>query len=118
MAENPAQPPPGLRLCELSALGDPGAQGFVFGADGATFRGFVVRRGDRVAGYLDRCPHIGAPLALTPTAYLTGRGDHIICATHGALFRPDDGRCVAGPCVGRPLQPWPVTLEDGWVRTA
>ncbi len=118
MAEEPLQPPPGLRLCELAALDDPGARGFVFEAEGSTFRGFVVRRGTGVAGYVDRCPHIGAPLALTPTAYLTRGGDHIICATHGALFRPDDGRCLAGPCVGRTLQPWPVMLEDGWVRTA
>ncbi len=89
----------------------------MFEADGVAFRGFVVRRGERVAGYVDSCPHVGAPLALTPTAYLTRGGDHIICATHGALFRPEDGRCVAGPCVGRALRPWAVTVADGWVRT-
>ena len=117
MAENPAQPPPGLALCELATLDDPGARGFVFQADGETFRGFVVRRGEVVAGYVDSCPHVGAPLALTPTGYLTRNGDHIICATHGALFRPDDGRCGAGPCVGRSLRPWAVAVDDGWVRT-
>jgi nitrite reductase/ring-hydroxylating ferredoxin subunit len=57
-------------------------------------------------------------LALTPTAYLTRTGDHIICSTHGALFRPDNGQCVAGPCVGRSLKPWPVSIHEGWVRTA
>jgi nitrite reductase/ring-hydroxylating ferredoxin subunit len=118
MADHSAQPPPGLALCELAALDDPGAQGFVFEANGATFRGFVVRRGASVAGYVDSCPHIGAPLALTPTVYLTRAGDHIVCATHGALFRPDDGKCVAGPCAGRSLRPWPVAVQDGWVRTA
>jgi len=117
MAEERIGPPPGLALCELTALGDPGAQGFVFEVVGVAFRGFVVRRGDDVAGYVDSCPHVGAPLALTPTAYLTRNGDHIICATHGALFRPGDGRCVAGPCVGRSLRPWPVTVDEGWVRT-
>jgi nitrite reductase/ring-hydroxylating ferredoxin subunit len=105
-------------LCNLSALDDPGAQGFVFEADGAAFRGFVVRRGDAVTGFIDSCPHVGAPLALTPTAYLTRNGDHVICASHGALFRPDDGLCIAGPCVGRSLRPWPVALDEGWVRTA
>jgi nitrite reductase/ring-hydroxylating ferredoxin subunit len=118
MAEHPAQPPPGLAICELAALDDPGARGFVFEAEGASFRGFVVRRGDIVAGYVDSCPHVGAPLALTPTAYLTRTGDHIICSTHGALFRPDNGQCVAGPCVGRSLKPWPVSIYEGWVRTA
>jgi nitrite reductase/ring-hydroxylating ferredoxin subunit len=90
----------------------------VFESNGAAFRGFIVRWGKRVAGYVDSCPHVGAPLALTPTAYLTGTGEHIICATHGALFRPDDGKCVAGPCVGRSLKPWPVAVDQGWVRTA
>ncbi len=118
MAEDAVRPPPGLVLCEVAALDDPGAQGFVFEAGGASFRGFVVRRGDVVAGYIDRCPHVGAPLALTPTAYLTRDGDHIICASHGALFRPEDGRCIAGPCVGRSLKPWPVTLDGCWVKTA
>jgi len=118
MAEEPIQPPPGLALCELAALDDPGARGFVFALEGAMFRGFVVRRGEVVAGYIDSCPHVGAPLALTPTAYLTRAGDHIICATHGALFRPEDGKCVAGPCVGRSLRPWAVALSEGWVRTA
>jgi len=117
MADDPVHPAPGLDLCELATLDDPGARGFAFKSDGAMFRGFVVRRGDVVAGYIDSCPHVGAPLALTPTAYLTRDGDHIICASHGALFRPDDGRCVAGPCVGRSLKPWPVAVHEGWVRT-
>jgi len=118
VADCPVPPPPGLALCELSALDDPGARGFVFELEGAVFRGFVVRRGEVVAGYIDSCPHVGAPLALTPTAYLTRDGGYIICASHGALFRPDDGRCVAGPCAGRSLKPWPVGVSDGWVRTA
>jgi nitrite reductase/ring-hydroxylating ferredoxin subunit len=108
MADEHIGPPPGLALCELTALDDPGARGFVFELEGATFRGFVVRRGEVVAGYIDSCPHVGAPLALTPTAYLTRAGEHIICATHGALFRPEDGRS---------LRPWAVTLAEGWVRT-
>jgi len=112
------QPFPGLALCELTALNDPGALGFVFEAGGASFRGFVVRRADEVKGYIDSCPHVGAPLALTPTAYLTRDGEHIICASHGALFRLTDGRCIAGPCVGRALKPWSVTVRDGWVTTA
>jgi nitrite reductase/ring-hydroxylating ferredoxin subunit len=118
MAQDRAFPPSDLALCDLAALDDPGARGFVLASDGASFKGFVVRRGERVLGYVDSCPHVGAPLALSPTAYLTRGGDHIICASHGALFRPEDGRCVAGPCVGRSLTPWPVAVRDGRVTTA
>jgi nitrite reductase/ring-hydroxylating ferredoxin subunit len=112
------RPGQGEVLCNLSDLDDPGARGFVFGGEGARFSGFIVRRGGVVRGYVDACPHVGAPLALARDSFLTREGDLIICATHGALFRPQDGLCVAGPCVNRALQPWPVQVRDGKVWTA
>ncbi len=35
--------------------------------------------------------------------------------THGALFRIDDGRCLAGPCQGDRLEPFPIAVRDGVV---
>ena len=35
----------------------------------------------------------------------------ILCATHGALFRIEDGHCLSGPCVGESLTPLPVSIE-------
>jgi nitrite reductase/ring-hydroxylating ferredoxin subunit len=115
---NPARPPAGARLCALNEIGDPGAKGFLFRDGEALFGGFLVRLGETVAGYVDRCPHAGTPLALTPDRYLTRDADMILCATHGALFRIGDGLCLAGPCTGRRLSPWPVELINGEVRTA
>jgi nitrite reductase/ring-hydroxylating ferredoxin subunit len=115
---NPARPRPGARLCALADIPDPGARGFSFRHGEALFAGFVVRQGDTVAGYEDRCPHAGMPLALIPHRYLTREGDLILCVSHGALFRPADGVCIAGPCAGRALQTWPVRLLDGDLVTA
>ena len=112
------RPPPGHLLCRLDEIADPGARGFVFGEGETRFAGFVVRRGETATGYVDACPHVGVPLALTPTGYLTPRGDYVICATHGAMFQPDDGLCVAGPCVGRRLRPWAVEVAEGEVRVS
>ena len=114
---NPARPAAGTRLCALKDLADPGAKGFDFREDEALFHGFVVRRGDEVRGWIDRCPHVGLPLAVLPDRYLTREGDLIICGSHGALFRLD-GLCVGGPCAGQSLQPWPIRLIDGEVLTA
>jgi nitrite reductase/ring-hydroxylating ferredoxin subunit len=50
--------------------------------------------------------------------YLTRDNRRILCGGHGALFRIDDGRCTAGPCEGDFLEPWPVEVVDGVVRTA
>jgi nitrite reductase/ring-hydroxylating ferredoxin subunit len=98
-------------LCALSDLADPGAKGFVFRQDEALFLGFIVRRGDRVLGYIDHCPHAGWPLAGQPDRYLTKAGDKIICSAHGALFEPSTGICTSGPCAGHALSAWPVRMD-------
>ena len=115
---NPARPGKGLRLCALADLADPGAKGFRFRQDQALFAGFLVRQGDQVTGYVDSCPHNGWPLAVMDDRYLTREGDRIICAAHGAMFRPSDGLCLAGPCAQEHLRPWPVRVLDGDVLTA
>ncbi len=115
---NPAQPGAGARLCALADIADPGAKGFVFRHGEHLFAGFVVRRAGAVRGYVDRCPHTGTPLAVFPDRYFTRERDLLLCATHGALFRPEDGYCVAGPCEGRTLWPWPVVVEGETVVTA
>jgi nitrite reductase/ring-hydroxylating ferredoxin subunit len=115
LSANPAQPPAGTRLCALADLADPGAKGFFFRQGEMLFLGFVVRRGDEVRGFVDRCPHAGMPLSMAPDRYLTREGDLILCASHGALFRPEDGVCIGGPCAGLALRPWPVRVEGGEV---
>jgi len=115
---NPAQPAPGARLCALADIAEPGAKGFFFRAGEQIFMGFVVRRDGEVRGFVDRCPHTGTPLAAVADRYLTRAGDLIVCSTHGAMFRPGDGLCLAGPCEGRSLWPWPVTVVGDEVRTA
>jgi nitrite reductase/ring-hydroxylating ferredoxin subunit len=101
----------------LADLPPVGAKGFAFREGEAVFSGFVVRRGDAVFGYVDSCPHNGWPLAVADR-YLTREKDLLVCSGHGALFRIDDGLCVAGPCDGAALDVWPVAIVDGAVVTA
>jgi nitrite reductase/ring-hydroxylating ferredoxin subunit len=116
LSGNPARPAPGTDLCAVDDIADPGSRGFVFREGDDLFLGFVVRRHGAVQGWIDRCPHAGFPLAMLPDRYLTREGDLILCASHGALFRPDDGLCLGGPCAGKSLFPWPVTVADGRIR--
>ena len=115
---NPARPPAGQRLCALSEIDSPGAKGFRFRQDEAMFAGFVVRQGEAIFGYVDSCPHAGWPLAGFAGRFLTRENDLILCGGHAALFRIGDGVCVAGPCPGQALTPWPVAVQDGDVVTA
>lgn len=117
-ASDPARPAPGVRLCALAEIADPGGKGFRFRAGEALFAGFVVRRGELVAGYVDRCPHASWPLAALDDRFLTRSGEHILCSGHGALFELSDGACVAGPCAGARLTPWPIEVRGREVFTA
>ena len=113
-----SRPPAGSVLCRLEDVPSPGAKGFEFSNGDTPFRGFVVRRGEELFGYLDVCPHSGWPLAVRDERRLTRERDLLICTVHGALFRIEDGVCVAGPCEARALEPWPVTVRDGAVVVA
>ncbi|MBA4013908.1 MAG: 2Fe-2S ferredoxin [Phenylobacterium sp.] len=110
--------PAGVKLGPLELIADGAARNFVLQIGEGFFHGFVVRRGEEVRGYVDRCPHAGLPLAQKLDDYLTPAGDLIACSWHGALFDIDTGDCVGGPCAGAALRTWPVVLVDGWILTA
>jgi nitrite reductase/ring-hydroxylating ferredoxin subunit len=62
--------------------------------------------------YLNRCRHLPIPLDAS-RRYLSRRGDHLECKTHGALYRFEDGLCVEGPCQGLSLLRLPLQIERG-----
>jgi nitrite reductase/ring-hydroxylating ferredoxin subunit len=102
----------GTPLCRVDEIPDGRARGFTLG-DAKRLRIFAVRRGAELHVYVNRCPHVGTPLDWTPDEFLDHEGRHILCSTHGALFRIDDGYCVAGPCSGDALEPFPFAVRDG-----
>lgn len=109
---------PGVRIGSLDDIADGAARNYVLELRAGRFHGFVVRKGDAVFGYLDRCPHALLPLTWELDQYLTSDRELINCRWHGALFRIEDGTCVGGPCVGGRLTAWPVEVRDGSVFTA
>jgi nitrite reductase/ring-hydroxylating ferredoxin subunit len=110
--------PPNVALCVETDIADPGSRAFVLQIGEAFFHGFVVRKDGQVAGYVDRCPHQGFPLAIELDKYLTPDGSLILCGWHGAVFEPLTGECTGGPCAGGRLTPWPVQATNGIIRTA
>lgn len=110
--------PPNVELGPLELIRDGTARNFVLEMRAGRFHGFVVRRGDTVHGFVDRCAHMAIQLAQQLDDYLTPDGALIQCSWHGALYRIEDGVCVGGPCMGARLQPWPVTVSGGMITTA
>jgi nitrite reductase/ring-hydroxylating ferredoxin subunit len=105
-------------VCRVSDLEEHGARAFTIGSGEWPLRGFVVRFGEGVRGYVNHCPHAGHPLNLRPHKFLTPDRALILCASHGALFEKETGYCVAGPCAGRSLRPVPLVVEAGFVMLA
>lgn len=106
-----------IAICDADALFD-GAIGVRFHVSvaGRPMTGFVVRWQGRCVAYLNQCSHVAMELDWQPGQFFDSDGHWLVCATHGALYAPDTGRCAGGPCAGRGgLRRIEVIERDGTV---
>ena len=79
--------------------------------------GILLRlTGGKIAAYRNLCRHL--PMALDerePRKLWDASKSHLVCNSHGARFRPEDGLCVSGPCKGSHLKEVPISIVDGEV---
>ncbi len=94
--------------CPVSSLAPGQTAKFSLRCGDRGVEGFVVNHEGRFFAYVNRCAHAGTTLDCWPNEFFTEDGRHLICATHGAVYLPDTGLCVAGPCPGASLTPLPV----------
>ncbi len=102
-------------ICASADLAEagPGVRFEVAGADGP-LAAFAVRvLGGLVRAYVNRCPHMGTELDWQPGDFFEESGLYLVCATHGALFEPATGHCVAGPCRGANLARVAIREDNG-----
>ena len=83
--------------------------------DGVTYPAFVIRYREQVFGFVNRCAHRDLELDWSPGEFFDADSRYLICATHGALYEPQTGLCVAGPCKGQALDTLVVTEYGGTV---
>ncbi len=79
---------------------------------------FAVKKDNEIFVYRNKCPHLGLPLEWLEDQFLDSEGELIQCASHGALFTIDQGKCVAGPCQGQSLSAVEFEVRDGEVFIA
>lgn len=88
--------------------------GFAYRRGGATEAGILVRTASGVLAFRNVCRHLHVRLDRTdPGRFLTADGRWLVCGEHGARYRPEDGLCVAGPCLGAALRQLPVRVSGG-----
>lgn len=118
LADVPGAPQPGTALCRLDEIGDNEAKVFTFGSEEEPFEFFVQKLGDAVYAYRNLCPHAALPLDWRPGRFMDPQRTFFLCANHGAVFRPEDGYCFAGPCRGQYLTAIGIEVRDGIVCVA
>ncbi len=74
--------------------------------------GFVVRYRGKAYAYLNECAHQAMALDFKEGEFFSRDGNHLICATHGALYDPASGQCLSGRCDGRALVALAITERD------
>ena len=67
---------------------------------GLTCRAFAIRHAGTVKAYLNRCAHVAMELDLLANRFFDASGTLLVCSTHGAVYAPDTGACLGGPCRG------------------
>lgn len=109
---------PSWPVASLAGLNDPGAREFEVGEGDWPFRGFVLRLDGRLYAYANVCPHKQYPLNQADDDFLVPGQRLIRCAAHNALFDPESGRCLFGPCPGQRLTALEVWTEGDavWVK--
>jgi len=109
-------PPPGTVLCTAAELADGEAHVVAYGGGLLPKEILVVRDGDEVRAYLNRCAHLALPLNIGRRVR-TANG-LLLCDHHHAAFRVEDGLCVEGVCADASLTAVPITVREGQVLVA
>lgn len=103
-----------IRICGSDELIERGP-GFRFEVirAGQPAPAFVVRYKGRACAFINRCAHVPVELDWEPGQFFDPARVYLICATHGAIYEPNSGRCIAGACKGAKLTPIAVEEHDG-----
>jgi len=105
-----------IALCRAIELQE-GARAVPFDVKygGQTCRAFAIRFKGVAHAYLNRCTHVAMEMDFQPDRFFDDTGRWLVCAMHGAVYRPATGECAGGPCRGGLIK-ITLTERDGVVH--
>ena len=104
-----------IRIAETKEIEEGKTITFSFTHDDRPQEGFVGRFKGKLFAYENTCRHLPLSLDYGDNRFFDSKGETLICQTHGAVYEPDTGLCVRGPCTGASLLALEIVEEDGVV---
>lgn len=107
-----------MPICKVEDLQPGQTTKFIYRVEGIAREGFAANYQGTFVAFENTCKHIPVPLDYDDNQFFTPDGEHFICSTHGAIYHPFSGACLAGPCSGAKLNKMHATEVDGevWVN--
>src|SRR5262249_62136101 len=86
---------PGEAICRVTELAEQQSIRFALPTPKGKRGAFLIRYRGHFYAYLNRCLHMPMALDYDTNDFFAGDGCHLLCQTHGALYHPQTGTCVA-----------------------
>ncbi len=103
------------KICDLSELAELSGKEFSVEKNEQNQDAFLIYFKQHCYAYENSCPHTGVNLNWQAEQFFSFDGLFLQCSLHGALFEPESGVCVRGPCVGSKLKAVNIEIDDGIV---
>jgi len=103
------------QVANLHEIEEPGAIEFRVGDGDWPFKGIVLRWEGAVYAYANACAHLGHPLNFSADRFFSPDQKFLLCGSHGAMFEPDTGLCIGGPCLGATLRALDCRVKDNLI---
>lgn len=105
------------KICDLEVLKELFCKEFTLKTATTEKDAFLIYFNQQCHAYENSCPHTGVNLNWQKEQFFSVDGLFLQCCVHGALFEPDTGLCVRGPCQGQSLKPLKIINKNGGIFT-
>lgn len=102
------------KICDIKSLKELSAKEFI--EKETEF--FLIYFQQHCYAYENSCPHTGVNLNWQKEQFFSFDGLYLQCSLHGALFEPQSGLCIWGPCKGSCLKNKNIVVEKGVVYSS
>jgi len=103
------------RLAEIKDIEPDIWYEFNLQTDDALISLMLLLKDDKFTAFKNSCPHQGRRMNYSLGQFLITSEGNLVCPAHGAEFKPDDGLCINGPCLGQSLEFIHIQLNDDCV---